>query len=227
MGLYIHKNICLKKDDQWLFSAWGAGQIGDRGSYFLMSKSCEFIYLLKIWNTKFKYFHLALVSSNTYFHLDVWHVKLAEQPTTQFDLTFGRNLNKMPGLTVRMMGFPFISSLRLLALLESSSGSAASIKEDVRTYINITSQEYELIQRECAEGPKGKQTTAPLSLVSLNRDCLGFPYAARFSASLKCYSVPCGITACGVELVWDECCITLQRLYVTGHTQTVLLVWLV
>lgn len=128
-------------------------------------------------------------------------MKLAEQPTTQFDLTFGRNLNKMPGLTVRMMGFPFISSLRLLALLESSSGSAASIKEDVRTYINITSQEYELIQRECAEGPKGKQTTAPLSLVSLNRDCLGFPYAARFSASLKCYSVPCGITACGVELV--------------------------
>lgn len=99
-------------------------------------------------------------------------MKLAEQPTTQFDLTFGRNLNEMPGLIVRMIGFPFISSLRLLALLEPSSGSAASIKEGVRTYNNITSQEYELIQRECAEG---KQATAPLSLVSLNRDCLGFP----------------------------------------------------
>ena len=39
---------------------------------------------------------------------------LAELLTPQFDLTFGRNLNERPKLKIRMMGFPFVSSLRLL-----------------------------------------------------------------------------------------------------------------
>ena len=59
-------------------------------------------------------FPLALLSSYIYFYRDAWHLRiffwslsltLAELLTTWSDLTFGRDVNKMPKLGVRLIGF--------------------------------------------------------------------------------------------------------------------------
>lgn len=124
--------------------------------------------------------------------------------TTGLDLAFGRKVNKMSTLGVRLRGFQ--------APLESSLGWEAyffffffwSLILLVKSMSWLSKKEHR---------DQRRSGTALLDLVGLRRDCLGIPQATEFSTSLKCLFGTLWKGICRWAFIYNESRKALQRLY--------------
>ena len=130
-----------------------------------------------------------LWSSNTYFCLDARHLRMffrgfsiivAALLSLWFDLNSGRKLSTMPKLVIRIMGFPFSPSLRLLGSAGITIRLSSLRLKKARPYTSATSEEHELTSKDAHRDQRERGLLLPLPLSVWGEPACGFCTWHRF-----------------------------------------------